>query len=825
MSTLAPPCKSRAGFVLLATLAFLCLLFVVAIVFVTLAQTELAAASSHADAVRARSLALSGIEYGIARLRIDAGRRTFSDPAAAWRYGGGPLEAAAAPSYRGGAALGHAYSGSSGGTYAAYGDQFALKIIDTGTQIHLNLRTPALAAMLDTLGAAIAEDSAAQGRPRVDPIAGRGAAIVALRGPAGFARKEILLPLLGPGDYRLVEDYLSIQTWTDPNTVAGTGAIRPDGMRDFVVEPRAPVNVNGASWPVLVAVLAGLRGPTGGAVPYATARTLATAICRRRASVLPTEGPFRSWKQFYEFIRGLAVGPGALLSPEWSWAILANADPNFHPTWLNLERVLHLPVDKIDLSVRTTEFCFREMGLYEITALARVLGADGLERASAKATALARIFRVLYHTTQADFESRRATGPEENATTWPNPPIPVGANPAAWAGHVQLQTWQPTDGPLAPPASLAAYLRRQVPAEIARGDPVPITDQEDAPDVSRDGDLLPEGLLFTGRRNELTAWTSSGNASADAGTLDFWIKFDEPATTLPVPLALLTYPATSEAGVQHLLRAALVDGTLTVESTRLFYVAKGYGTEPERKAFPVPYLLEESTAMAVLAGHGQPHEWHHIAVSWSDGIAQDLFVDGEPAVTTSVTPTSSDVVFDGWPPFRDQLLFGGADTEVRGREVVSAVIDDPTVRMAADPLGAGDALRPRFEDVSPLYAGRFEGGFDPIPEPIHLLGISWTEWVPDTYNGIPLVDLPASIDLGLDLGSGIVPVGTDAVEPILAGLGLGVVVQNRSVRYEIRFKHAPTVTPLNVTPILDDLIIAYRPERVELVSFQWISDD
>lgn len=811
----------------------LALLSVLAVVFVNLARSEAWASAAYRDAVQCRLLALSGLEYAAVRLRREAGLHTFSDPGAEWRYGGGPLETAARPSYDAGGAYGFRYSGALPGTYAPLGDLFTLKILDTNSQLHLNSPVPGLASMLDTLGVAILDDRRARGLDPTNPIAGRGARIVALRNAQGrFAGKEPLRSLLGDRDFSIAEEYLTASAWEDPHVLAPTGAVLPEGMPGFSLEPRAPINVNTAPKPVLVAVLTGLRGPVGGPLPYATAADLADALLAYRTSPLPTQGPFKRWNQFYSFLHALTLRPVSPLPEEWAWAVLVNADPNFHPARLNVEAVLHPPFDKTELRFRTTEFCFREMGAYEVTALARLLGPGGREKACAKATAVLQVFEFLYHTVQADFEARRTSVASENATTWPNPSRGAGGRPADWAGHVQLQTDVPRPPTGAPAPLFSAGMRTAITAEVATGSPLPATDQESGPDVSRGGDLMPDGLFFSDERAELTGYASVGNADPRQGSLSFWVKFDRRASALPVPLLLLTFPDTSETGVQHRIRAALGGGVLTVESTRLCYVADSYGTDADRNALPVPYLNEESTWMSVLPGHGQLHEWHKIEVSWVDGTSQTLFVDGLPGVPVSTTPASPLVGFSGWPPYRALLAVGGSDTAERGREVSGATLDDLTIYGVPLLPGAPGVPSSRFEDLPtsgpPTFdAGRFESGFDPLPTQARVLGVTWTEWVPETYNGVPLLNAPASLELALDTGAGLVtlPPSTDLVEDVLAGLGLSVAVKNQSVRYQVRFKHNPAFSPLNVTPIFDDIHIAVAPAEIKWLEFLWVLNE
>ncbi len=154
-------------------------------------------------------------------------------------------------------------------------------------------------------------------------------------------------------------------------------------------------------------------------------------------------GPFRTWRQFHAFCDNL-VKIGVLKDPRpifrdypptgndpWGWhaspvvstvqqrfaaqamadVLKANFNPNLHLNELNPDRNLHLLVDKTDLVVNSTEFCFAPMGYYEIESLGRVLrptGADSFTSsnqvaAEKKCVTVVRVFDMLRQTTQRDF--------------------------------------------------------------------------------------------------------------------------------------------------------------------------------------------------------------------------------------------------------------------------------------------------------------------------------------------------------------------------------------------------------------------------------------
>ena len=171
---------------------------------------------------------------------------------------------------------------------------------------------------------------------------------------------------------------------------------------------------------------------------------------------VPFGGPFRSWAQFHLFADRLVqegllretrvdlfrdldeTGRPAGVSPLQlrlaSQAIAdvlkANFNPNLHLNELNPNLNLFTHVDKTDLVVHSTEFCFAPMGVFEIESrgiLARpregedVLSAPDSEAvASQGVTVRVRLFDALRETAQAHFAAGtfapRRGGPETNST-------------------------------------------------------------------------------------------------------------------------------------------------------------------------------------------------------------------------------------------------------------------------------------------------------------------------------------------------------------------------------------------------------------------------
>ena len=171
-------------------------------------------------------------------------------------------------------------------------------------------------------------------------------------------------------------------------------------------------------------------------------------------------GPFRDWHQFNAFIDNLArpkndktdpgnAGPGILRDNRpvhWDYhqngdlsgggtlvglpnaeaqmehaskaiadALKANFNPNLHLNEANPDENLYLRVDKTDLFVNSTEFCFLPTGYFEIESLGRVvkradgqvgdisLSANNVLVAQAKVKAVFKLYDMIRETTQKHF--------------------------------------------------------------------------------------------------------------------------------------------------------------------------------------------------------------------------------------------------------------------------------------------------------------------------------------------------------------------------------------------------------------------------------------
>lgn len=472
--------RRRGGAVLIIALGVLTVIAVFAVSFASLLRLEQRAAANVSDATRARLVAEAGLERAQFLLTEHELRDPIASFHAPWAYRSQdatawgvelPLDEARSPSFRAGATPeGVTYSGVVAGTYRPLGDLFSLKVVDLSARLSLNSRQARLGDMLDALGRAVLEwDRArlAPGDPRfdqgladsvrarrdalvatgltvaqadaatapVDPVGGRGAAIVARRdGPCGgrFVDLDQLAALLGPRDLEVLREYVTVDAWLDP------AMVRFDAAGAEVPEWRAPVNVNTAPWPVLVACLEGIEArrrvhldDAALGIDAATARGLATAIDQRRRGVRagprfrpPGGEPFRGWTDLHRWLAQDADGDGSNdlgLNATQRAALMAAANPNLVHVQRDPDGAVNHGLGKRDLLTATTELCFITYGLYEVTSLGLVLGPDGGVVARSVLVATVCVYDVLRLLTQADFEAARDSDELEKTASFPNP--------------------------------------------------------------------------------------------------------------------------------------------------------------------------------------------------------------------------------------------------------------------------------------------------------------------------------------------------------------------------------------------------------------------
>lgn len=499
----------RRGATLLVSIAILTLLAVFSIAFVRLVNFERVASANYVDAVRARMASRAGIQRAVAELRKLATMRGYSHPVKdGWNFvytkptadGGRPLSllTTTTPSFNQADPAGRlffgqtlTYSGSTGQSHSGGEDVYKLKVLDCASQFNAN-HPDAVSAQrilknilrcaseLDADWPDLSNAEANQlaqavitGRTQAGSFSSKSQIMDLLRGVSLGAKDVQTLGFdrwnnpSADGKRLPLRDMLTVSSWVDPtslrpwnlnNTAYTTGV-----TRDFTLLPRAPINLNTASVPVIAGVLAELSsaGPCGTySLTYASAKTLAQAIVDKVRPPGPTipagTGPFTTWHEFEAWLdspvwtpagghsptaaplgfpggsniaatgliattigaparmQGLRDLVKAQLNPNsiiTKWGVQSNHGGSAVGSF-NLPRL----VDKSDLMNLGTEGCFDSMGLYEITSLGLVLGPNEREPTSPGLMVIAaqteqvvvRCYDLMRLTTQADFEQYRA---------------------------------------------------------------------------------------------------------------------------------------------------------------------------------------------------------------------------------------------------------------------------------------------------------------------------------------------------------------------------------------------------------------------------------
>ncbi len=231
------------------------------------------------------------------------------------------------------------------------------------------------------------------------------------------ASKEVLMSLLEglDGFYVVERNRIGMgagYSWLNRQDVPGFGFAQiPNGSSGSAPPPRSsPTTAAGSEIGVIYRTgpILGPAGTSSGGGRGRLAEILARKIIdyRNGRNVLPggtggmpniPEGPFTSWAQFNEFCDQLLLQDGEVQSTIFegsgvngvvNWGPLfheravhaqarmdvlkANFNPNLHLNEVNPDVALFTWVDKTDLVVASTEFCFTPMGTFEIESLGRV---------------------------------------------------------------------------------------------------------------------------------------------------------------------------------------------------------------------------------------------------------------------------------------------------------------------------------------------------------------------------------------------------------------------------------------------------------------------
>ncbi|MCA8920521.1 MAG: hypothetical protein KDD82_01860 [Planctomycetes bacterium] len=482
--------EQEQGFTLLFALGILFLLSTFGVAFYGVMGTERKASAAFTNAVRAQLASKAGIAHALAELRRTSENGHYSDPwNDGWIYqatapsGLDPLVhdlnllTTTQPSYAKAPDpaqprnfLGDPFVQSSGDVMGSGGTGndfvvYKLKVKDASCGINMNHEDPvALERMLKNLlqaGLGITDPTVAQ-------------TIVAGRPAGGFDSKSALESSFSthvtPAQWAQLQDWVTVHSWSDHK------AVRPWNLegqpeQSLASDPRAPINLNTAEEPVLVALFAETTAENElgrFTIDYDSAVALAAAIVAQRGTGTGTSGftPFRTWNEFETFVDNLPAGTftvnGGTYQNAYSATTVGTAidgskapaggfydsliqDAVGHKDMVKaicnpnivLRRFGHMPnqsgylnavprlISKADLVQFNTDGCLDAMGRYEITSLGLVMydneETGEVEVAAAHTqTLVAEIYRPYRLTSQSDFERYRAMEVNGNFITSPD---------------------------------------------------------------------------------------------------------------------------------------------------------------------------------------------------------------------------------------------------------------------------------------------------------------------------------------------------------------------------------------------------------------------
>ncbi|MFC1587923.1 hypothetical protein ACFL54_06420 [Planctomycetota bacterium] len=138
------------------------------------------------------------------------------------------------------------------------------------------------------------------------------------------------------------------------------------------------------------------------------AAALYTNIHGDGASIQPE--PFETWQHFYQFLDTLvddSLHPGSNpingFTKVHADLLRANCNPNTRLNDFNPDAHIYQLIDKSQLTQYSTEFCFEPTGMFNITSLGQVTGADNKVNARYGLECTAELFRMFRITSQSQF--------------------------------------------------------------------------------------------------------------------------------------------------------------------------------------------------------------------------------------------------------------------------------------------------------------------------------------------------------------------------------------------------------------------------------------
>jgi len=788
--------------VLIACLGILVALVLMGVTFTTLQRLESRGARNFLESVEANQISDAVIQYTIDRLRTGrtyTGGTSLLLGAAHMVYSPNPLDADLSPLYD------FTYydfpTGDSATT--AHCD---VKVLDCSGQIYVGNDDGAMGNVQSVLQALMTYINSNLSPEIALVPTNDAAAIVAAMGNYGFNTKVEIQSALTPsgasGEEDRREKFQAIKDYITVHGVADEAQVWPLPATGDP-QPRMALNINTVSGPVLSSVLSVMLTDDQTVGSTTAEEALAGIIINNRPfrgwQALPTS----AWQGFVDLLEDSSITTimqsyytgGATAWQSDRDQVVANFLPNASLSTQNPNAIARASIGKDNLADarRTTEFCLKSAGLYEIQVGASIYGPspDNALFSRRRCEAIVQTHQLWKHSTQQDFEGAggAAADPEGSISTYPeNSSVDLSITD----GHVALA---PLDLPSTAYASSSfSYGNFATSVDLSYttdpGSIVSATDPDAAigVDVSLTdsraanfpGELCLDGLYFgpydpdgsPGSGDELTEgvfyhYADQDNyAMSSSGTMTFWFKPSFTMGTADPTLFYVPFQDTqSAAGVSYNgdnldNNNSDADDTLATdadENTEYLrylwlyidgnnvsaecrgcvevvgaYTGDGYNNDGVGVGDDPGEIEPRSPLVATVPSvNWQPGEWHYIGLIWDATVSSlQLYVDG-------VMDDATDI----------PLLLGNLRDESsradRGRLGVDPFSSDALevgtfdeLRIwygesrAPQALDPGAARHFNAEDAD-YDSAPYMAGTATIPYPGRIGTVSWTGYLPD----------------------------------------------------------------------------------------------
>lgn len=746
-------CRDDRGVVLIIVLGMLVALVLMGTTFVTLQRLEALSSRNYFEATQADLCVQAAVQYSVNFLRHS------------------PL-----------AGLGRPYTGLDA-DWVPYTDHTAVQtfdILDGKVQAEVKMKITDAAGRLNLNGNIANVESVLQVLLRRLGLPDSAAAGIAAALPLNSLDDLPSLLTNGYDDYKVLRDHVTICGWADGDAVT-PGA-------NLQTAARAPVNMNTASYPVLVAVMTPALAETD-------ADTLAQRIIRWRSGenvgaedyTNGNENPVQTWNEF----AAVAASSGLSSAQQQQVALAAFIPDGLHSRILREDNLPDAKgKDELTSGQCATELCFHSGGYYHLDLIVNVRTADGLQTlASRRVQGTAKCHDVWKLATQSDFaggtlgtntlttgdgqvtyETLRTYPEAQWAPAGPTDPSPPstfvfgGYLALAERGAVRTSDEANNDSVFIVSFNESLDADRTIGgASATHGGTVKGPSTENplqyhsviADPLTDSSDLFAEGCRLETPSTDFPDGKKITFPSAnfhvlndgriDVGTVEMWVKlnFDPQTDTKTHTLFEMKGPPLKVSGVDEdrFITLKIVDDILTLS------IQGGWGDWVDNDADVTPAQFDEDDELTNIVvgdvtwnirsttapGPMTQGEWNYIAATWDNNAPIDTTGDGSPDSTgfQAFLHVNGREVGQLEDRANRPVLGGIAEGPVFGPADV--FVDEIRYRqeVLADDPATNTARYPqgRYDNRGTLtYISAWRSIGDNVP----LGTVAWTEWLPQS---------------------------------------------------------------------------------------------